>query len=361
MSAYIFHRDEYERLYNCSLYDVDSIPVESRRREVHGWSLIVLFVMFEVLYIPCILGIYKHMQNAAYRIMFYIAILDIFVMWICGYLTGYLAINGDVFCNRPTLIYFAGIGGLAFWYAESAATLLLAFNRCLEAWSPHWAHVLFSGGKAWYWVLGITAYASTGAFFFKPILFSSIPFSWFYNPHVGYIDDFGATYSNVFLQAHNVVIIGGLIGLYTIFSISIFLKMKYYKDTKVTMTRKSKGPFIQVFLISSLNVGDVSIYMIMQFVAISPFLIVFSSFGWLCIHGLPCLIYMTMNKSIRRECYRYALILINFRKIRISVILPSVSAISHTGHPSQHSHSAQQPHTRSAVTRNFATSSVKFG
>lgn len=40
----------------------------------------------------------------------------------------------------------------------------------------------------------------------------------------------------------------------------------------------------------------------MQFVRISEFLIVRGQFVWMCAHGLPALIYLLINRTIRRDC-----------------------------------------------------------
>jgi hypothetical protein len=70
---------------------------------------------------------------------------------------------------------------------------MLAINRCLEISMPTLTQSLFEGAKTWLWlsipfVYGLLCGLPLG----KPILFSGILFSWFYNPHVGYADDFSA-------------------------------------------------------------------------------------------------------------------------------------------------------------------------
>jgi hypothetical protein len=67
---------------------------------------------------------------------------------------------------------------------------MLAMNRCLEVAVPTLAQRLFEGRKTWLW-LTIPFFYGLLSLAFQPILFSGILFSWFYNPHVGYMDDFG--------------------------------------------------------------------------------------------------------------------------------------------------------------------------
>lgn len=50
MEMFIFHRDEYNRLYNCSLYSVEDVPIEKRQSVLLGFMFMVLFTIYEVSY-----------------------------------------------------------------------------------------------------------------------------------------------------------------------------------------------------------------------------------------------------------------------------------------------------------------------
>ncbi|KAH7694563.1 Protein SRT-41, partial [Aphelenchoides avenae] len=65
--------------------------------------------------------------------------------------------------------------------------------------------------------------------------------------------------------------------------------------------------FIQVFLISMVNASASLLYIYMQFVRISEFLIVLGQFLWMSAHGLPAVIYLLMNDTIRRDCKKMLL------------------------------------------------------
>jgi nematode chemoreceptor len=67
--------------------------------------------------------------------------------------------------------------------------VVLALNRCIELWSNELANKMFGNNKLWIWLGVPTIYGLYYAFFTKPALFTGIYFSWFFNPHVGYIDD----------------------------------------------------------------------------------------------------------------------------------------------------------------------------
>jgi len=48
MDLYFFHHDEYERLYNCSLYNIDQIPVEKRQHKIPGIFFFILSTIYGV-------------------------------------------------------------------------------------------------------------------------------------------------------------------------------------------------------------------------------------------------------------------------------------------------------------------------
>jgi hypothetical protein len=68
---------------------------------------------------------------------------------------------------------------------------MLAINRCLEIALPSVAKRVFGGAKGWLWLAIPFLYGLLGGLPFKPVLYSGTLFSWFYNPHAGYADDFG--------------------------------------------------------------------------------------------------------------------------------------------------------------------------
>jgi len=49
MDLYLFHHDEYERLYNCSIYNVEQIRLEKRQHKILGIFFIVLSTIYEVM------------------------------------------------------------------------------------------------------------------------------------------------------------------------------------------------------------------------------------------------------------------------------------------------------------------------
>ncbi|KAI3408128.1 hypothetical protein GPALN_011979 [Globodera pallida] len=240
MELFFFRHAEYERLYNCTGLDIDSIPLERRQFVPESIAVCVLCAIYYVLYVPCMYSLWKHMRdNSCYKLLFYIGIVDLAILWILGFFSGWANLRGAGFCSFPTLMYF-----------------VLAFNRCLDLVCPRFSHILFSGHRTSLWLTGCSLYAMFWALFMKPVLYSSIYFGWFFYPFIGYRtgDD-----------QHEI--------------------------------------FAQVFLVSLINTFAGFLYVYIQNNEVNQqWLITLVEFAWLHIHGLPPVIYLAFNKTIRADC-----------------------------------------------------------
>lgn len=126
MELFFLRNAEWQRLYNCTDLDIDQFPMERRRQFVpEAWLAIGLCAIYYALYVPCLMSIWRHCRySPCYRLLFYIGIMDLSILWILGFLHGWLSLKGAVFCSHPLLIYFAGLGATAFWMAVSSANLV---------------------------------------------------------------------------------------------------------------------------------------------------------------------------------------------------------------------------------------------
>ncbi|KAL3118901.1 hypothetical protein niasHT_004832 [Heterodera trifolii] len=305
MELFFFKATEYERLYNCSSYNIGQIPLEKRQHFAIGAFFLSIGVICEVLYIPCMISIRKHMDSTCYKFMFYIAVIDMLCLLINAITTGILAILGAVFCSFPRFIYFVGAFGLGLWACESMAEICLAINRCMEIASPKMARFLFDGKRIFIWMLFPAAYGLYLSIFTKSPCFSSIYIAWFSNPHIGYISGSEENYRNPWHTVHNIFVMIVLTGIYSIFAMILFFKMQQFKtnQTGSTASISQKKIFIQMILISATNATAAAIYVYMNFVSISDFLIILGHFCWILAHGIPPIIYLVSNKTVRHDVY----------------------------------------------------------
>ncbi|CAK5042816.1 unnamed protein product [Meloidogyne enterolobii] len=217
-------------------------------------------------------SIWKRMANSnCYKIMFVIGVVDMLAILCCGFLTGYLGYFGYVFCSSPKFIYFAGAYG---------------FCKKLFIW------------------LGIPFLYGLAVFVWsKPITFSGIYFSWFFNPHIGYIDDVNQEYENTFHSIHNLSVVFFLLITYLTFCIIFVIKSKQGGFQSHQQSYSEKMIFFQIILISLFNSVAASIYVFMQYIHVNDLIIIIGQICWLNAHGIPPVIYLTMNKSIQRDCF----------------------------------------------------------
>lgn len=168
--------ERFRRNYNCSFYDYNRIPRESRQNTVAGVVLLVLYGIFEVffsltnncdfyhfeaenfhpqnikksiillfffkktsscsrflskmvnfpaqlqvLYPPC-LGVFMRKENrkeSCYKLMLFMGILSMISIHSSGLIIGIYAIRGDVFCDRPLFNYVLGMPAFGWFIMRS--------------------------------------------------------------------------------------------------------------------------------------------------------------------------------------------------------------------------------------------------
>uniref|UniRef100_A0A914IF37 Odorant receptor n=1 Tax=Globodera rostochiensis TaxID=31243 RepID=A0A914IF37_GLORO len=309
MELLFFNPDEYERLYNCSVYAIDQVPLSKRQHIQLGVIFLLIGIICEVMYVPCLIAIRKHMDSTCFKFMFYIAIADMMCLLLCGIMTGYLAIIGAVFCTAPTFIYICGAIALAIsalWVIETTAEMILAFNRCLELSNSWLANLLFGGKRIYLWMAVPTLYGLYFVLFTKPIIFNGIYITWFQNPHVGYIDSFEETYRNSLQYIHDFIVVAVLPSIYLLFALILCVKGRKVRSAGGVANASfvnQKSIFSQVVLISCVNTIASAIYVSMNFVPLSKLLILVGQFCWLMAHGIPPFIYLLLNKTVRRDVF----------------------------------------------------------
>uniref|UniRef100_A0A7E4UTX6 G_PROTEIN_RECEP_F1_2 domain-containing protein n=1 Tax=Panagrellus redivivus TaxID=6233 RepID=A0A7E4UTX6_PANRE len=115
--------------------------------------------------------------------------VDVAAMPVVAFSTGMLGTQGAVFCTSPTLIYLLGNVIMGTWIFHSLIAVLLAITRCMAVFHSRMTIKLFGGNKPYYWAIPAFIYAMYFVLFTKTPLFSALGFSWFFNPHFGYVPD----------------------------------------------------------------------------------------------------------------------------------------------------------------------------
>uniref|UniRef100_A0A914QZ14 Uncharacterized protein n=1 Tax=Panagrolaimus davidi TaxID=227884 RepID=A0A914QZ14_9BILA len=140
-------------------------------------------------------------------------------------------------------------------------------------YNPKYLHTFFDGFRTNVWIIlaithGIVVPLTTDALTFNPILGA-----WLFSPHVGYPQpDYKKKCSNN--------LSGSAISL---------------ADAPI---------FFQVLILSLLNFFVATVYCYLQSFPIPVIVMKITHMGWLCNHGLPSIINITLNATIRKEVFK---------------------------------------------------------
>ncbi|KAI3416022.1 hypothetical protein GPALN_005578 [Globodera pallida] len=240
MELFLFDRARFDKLYNCTLYSVDAIPLERRQNIAFGTSLIFFFLLFELFYLPCVVALFRMLGQSCYKVMFSIALIDVVALPVAGLIPGVFALRGIEFCSCPTLMLIVGMFVNWVWCLESSAAVLLAANRCLELSWPSLGQLLFNGWRTWGWLLFVLAYSLYYGFFgTSPAVWSSVQLTWTYNPHGDYLPGMDSHPPLVYLLANKTI--RTEVGRMMPFKVSKMFKQKCQIAT-VGIQRSAKPP-----------------------------------------------------------------------------------------------------------------------
>ncbi|KAI6209141.1 hypothetical protein M3Y96_00189700 [Aphelenchoides besseyi] len=304
---YFFHPDEYNRMYNCSFYSVEDLPIERRRHVIYAIIVLALFVIYEVkqlkstwpkiLYLPCIYAMFnKHVrQSFCYKLMIEMALYDMITLPLTALLPGIFSFNGWMFCSHPTITYMGGTIIFPMWIGYSLCSLILSINRCL---SMSRYKVIFEGPtREMFWVLLPPFVTFVVLMFGQSITYNSMLGAWFFNPHLGYYEDLNGSYPSDIQFYNNITFCVVLPVVYVLF----FLNNYALSRKRVSgMSGKEYRLFIQTLIINFTIAGAAAGYMLMQYLSLPEYFIAFSHVGWIIVEGAPPVIYLTMNETIRK-------------------------------------------------------------
>ncbi|GMT22648.1 hypothetical protein PFISCL1PPCAC_13945 [Pristionchus fissidentatus] len=121
--------------YNCSA----SMPVGrawadeyGEKHVVFGVYSVAFGVITEILYVPCMVGLGRDLRTSCIKIMFWLAILDMFAITANCIGFGILLLDGAVYCSNPVATAAVGIMGYVMWCTASTCCIVLALNRLFD-------------------------------------------------------------------------------------------------------------------------------------------------------------------------------------------------------------------------------------
>ncbi|KAL3069635.1 hypothetical protein niasHT_036427 [Heterodera trifolii] len=108
MALLLFRPEQFTKLYDCSRVNISEVPLLERQGIINGTAMLILFFVFEILYIPCVVAIWKHREHSCYKFLFFIGILDILMLPIQGLVSALYSFFGVVPCSFLTFNFIIG-------------------------------------------------------------------------------------------------------------------------------------------------------------------------------------------------------------------------------------------------------------
>uniref|UniRef100_A0A914IEK7 Uncharacterized protein n=1 Tax=Globodera rostochiensis TaxID=31243 RepID=A0A914IEK7_GLORO len=293
-SAPSFYPEYWEQLYNCSRVNIDDVPLWERRQIVNGTVMLILFFIFELLYLPCLIAIWKHCEHSCYKFLFFIGVTDVLMLPIQGLISALYSIFGVEFCSYRDFNFLIGFCAAGLFAAQSSANFFLALDRLVEMTFSGYSKMLFSGRRAWLWTMASSVFGLYYFCFVKPPCFAPTYGNWFMNPY--------QDYNNITVAPEDLKKKNEQQSVVSHTNNLLFQKASPQNICCPSSANFAKIVFIQVAAINGINVATFVLFSIMQHLPMSKWLIVVGFYCNYLMFGIPPIVYLLVNRTIRNEC-----------------------------------------------------------
>lgn len=303
MEVLLFEKETFTALYNCSFYDVNTVPQEVRRQRIMGVMTLPSGIVSFLLYLCCITAMFnkKTRANSSYKLMILLSFFHLYGVFLGGIATPYLYYTGAVFCDLPLAIYLLGAYGTATWVGSTTTGCILSFNRCCEMYNGSLAKMFFGGYRVYFWMLIPVSIYLYDFWFAMPLLFSAIGMSWYINPHVFYFDDHGSKYMNDMHTLNNTLTLLAQVVFSITFAVLYFRELRG-KSSK--MSKSEKLMCLQVFIIGLFELIAGLTFLLQQRYNLSFALTMLAGICYFCSQACAPYVYLIFNRTIRTNVQR---------------------------------------------------------
>ncbi|PAV83709.1 hypothetical protein WR25_26628 [Diploscapter pachys] len=322
--------------YNCSEHTSEEWSrLHGEKHPIAGFLYLVYGIIIVTIYVPCLKVITSKelFRLSCFKIMSLLGLVDLCEITVGSIIHGFLMIEGAVYCSYPNLIYPAGSLALFGWCSACMICLILVINRVLDILYPSMVKMYFKGYRTYLILSFPIMYGLYFAFFTPTVTFHSPFQSWFFDPFINNETD-PLEYANIPHSINNLTIVFMTCFLYLFLCISFYFKVK--GTSAPTSHRLQKSIFIQSTVMCMVNLIASTIYVLMQFIPVPPWLNIVAQITWQGSHGAPAITYITLNRTIRTAVLR--LLRIKKNSASSSHITPASNQtnskntnISHTG------------------------------
>ncbi|TKR73482.1 hypothetical protein L596_020787 [Steinernema carpocapsae] len=299
---------------NGTLVDLHT-PIAFRHQHVFiGVLYCSSFVLFIIPQALCFLAIChkKHLQYSCYKLMFFVSFLDMMNLFVCLGAPGILSLFRIDHCQIGYFVVIFGRFLMLTWYSYCAASMILAFNRCLEFTYAPLASTLFEGSKAWFWIIPICVYAGTvefttpNAFYFYARMLECLAFRLLIRIRYNHVaNNFGKF---VFLSI-------------AYFIMWCMMKMKTKGLQPLQYSAAQRKLSVQALLVGVFAALSTLGYIAVEYLPLRnvPLIGMLGSYSWASAHVASAVIYISMNKSIRTTVLQF----LHLRKDKaVSIVAP---------------------------------------
>ncbi|WKY09195.1 hypothetical protein Q1695_001954 [Nippostrongylus brasiliensis] len=264
-----------------------------------GMLFLVLGVVYQIIYIPCIIVMTRKplFDMPCFKIMVYMGISDVTCLFICADLAGIWQLAGTMYCHSPVFSYVTGNIAMGLWATTCFCCVFLAFNRTWELFFPHMNHI-FDGNRIIVWLALPTLYFCYFAFFERPLLYNPIVFTFMFDPHTAISKRLDPNfYANLPHTINNGVVIISLLSFYPLICCSILYRIR--KNHTASLTKMSKQIILQSMVICGCHIIGCFLYVYTQYFPVPSIFTLIGNLAWIGNHGLPGVVYISLNSTIR--------------------------------------------------------------
>uniref|UniRef100_A0A7E4ZVZ1 G_PROTEIN_RECEP_F1_2 domain-containing protein n=1 Tax=Panagrellus redivivus TaxID=6233 RepID=A0A7E4ZVZ1_PANRE len=257
MERFISNNEEYNKLYNCTALTPEEWNAFATPNLAIGLLYGIPSIIYLLLYIPFLIVMSRRdfMKQSCYKLMFLLGVFDVFGVIFCGIIAGYMTITGNVFCSSRDLNYLIGTFSTALWACTCSTCVILALNRVMDITMPYRSKQFFDGGRTYFWYVPPMLWGGYFLIFSYPHMYTSQYYAFFFDPYYGVdsplIDHRDSSRPHYVHSVNNIVTL----------------------------------LFLQCLMLCAIIITTTSIYVTMQWVNVSTYIIILGQVTWQAGHG----------------------------------------------------------------------------
>ncbi|EFP00471.1 hypothetical protein CRE_21788 [Caenorhabditis remanei] len=304
-------------LYNCT-----GTEIYADRHLVLGVLYFSMGFIAQILYLLVLKTFWFHepfWEHACYRIMFFLenncigfcgflsfhytnipGIPDMLSLIICAEFAGIWSILGLHPCYNMKFAVFFGCLVFGTWHMSCFYVLILTFNRSCELLAPKFGRLLFSGKPLSIILCLPIFYFIYFAFFTKPLIYDVTESTFLLNPLTKATMAFDPAVYTVYGFIFNNFFCMFFIGV-NYFVVCAYLLYHSCSTSIRTVSKIYRQVTVQCMIVCTCHFIGCFLYIYMQYRQLPNVFHVIAQLAWIGNHGLPPLVYLIFNTSIRSK------------------------------------------------------------